>query len=69
MDWDLEQRNQELETMLTVYQDHIEVLEAENLELKEKVEFLHLDNHDAYSKLAQVEREKKILPNCNRANK
>ena len=42
MDWELEQRNQELETMLTVYQDHIEVLEAENLELKEKVEFLQM---------------------------
>ena len=28
--------------MLTVYQDHIEVLEAENLELKEKVEFLQM---------------------------
>ncbi len=40
MDWDLENKYEKLETMLTVYQDHIEVLEAENQELKEKVEFL-----------------------------
>tara|TARA_B100001996_G_scaffold288642_1_gene228904 strand:+ start:948 stop:1133 length:186 start_codon:yes stop_codon:yes gene_type:complete len=42
MDWDLELKNQELETMLTVYQDHIEVLEAENQELQEKVAFLQM---------------------------
>jgi hypothetical protein len=42
MDWDLENKYEKLETMLTVYQDHIEVLEAENQELKEKVEFLQM---------------------------
>ena len=42
MDWDLELRNQELESMIIVYQEHIDQLEEENKELKEKVEFLSM---------------------------
>ena len=42
MDWDLELRNQELESMIIVYQEHIDQLEEENKELKKKVEFLSM---------------------------
>ena len=42
MDWDLELKNQELERMIIVYQEHIDQLEEENKELKEKVEFLSM---------------------------
>ena len=38
--WDLSCDNQRLQDMLTVYQDHIEVIEAENKELREKVTLL-----------------------------
>ena len=40
MDWDLELRNQELESMIIVYQEHIDQLEVENKELKKEVVFL-----------------------------
>ena len=40
MDWDLELRNQELESMIIVYQEHIDQLEVENQELKKEVVFL-----------------------------
>ncbi|MBU37917.1 MAG: hypothetical protein CMA59_00170 [Euryarchaeota archaeon] len=40
MDWDLELKNQELQNMLTIYQDHIEEIEAVNEELKQEVIFL-----------------------------
>ena len=36
----LELENENLESMLTVYQDHIEVLEEENSHLKQQVLFL-----------------------------
>ncbi len=36
----LELENENLESMLTVYQDHIEVLEEENSQLKQQVLFL-----------------------------
>ena len=36
----LELENENLESMLTVYQDHIEVLEVENDQLKKQVLFL-----------------------------
>ena len=40
MDWDLELQIEKLEQMLTVYQDHIEELEAEAKEMKEEILFL-----------------------------
>ena len=40
MDWDCELKNEELNRMLTIYQEHIEVIEAENDELKQEIIFL-----------------------------
>ena len=40
MDWDLELHVEKLEHMLTVYQDHIEELEAEAIQMKEEILFL-----------------------------
>ena len=40
MDWDLELKNQELQNMLTIYQDHIEEIEAENEKLSQEINFL-----------------------------
>ena len=40
MDWDLELHVEKLEHMLTVYQDHIEELEAEAKEMQEEIVFL-----------------------------
>ncbi len=46
--WDLSCENQRLEDMLTIYQDHIEVIEAENKELRAKVTLLmqRLEMHE-----------------------
>lgn len=40
MDWDLELKQEQLEHMLTVYQDHIEELEAEAKEMQKEIVFL-----------------------------
>ena len=40
MDWDLELKNNELQNMIHVYEEHIDVLEKENKSLKLQVEFL-----------------------------
>ena len=40
MDWDCELKNESLEHMLTVYQDHIEELEAEAKAMEEEILFL-----------------------------
>ena len=40
MDWDLELKVNQLEHMLTVYQDHIEELEAEAKEMQKEILFL-----------------------------
>ena len=40
MDWDLELQKEQLEQMLTVYQDHIEELEAEAKAMEEEILFL-----------------------------
>ena len=40
MDWDLELKVNQLEHMLTVYQDHIEELEAEAKEMQKEIRFL-----------------------------
>ena len=40
MDWDLELKIQKLETMITVYEEHIESLEKENDTLKNQLLFL-----------------------------
>ena len=40
MDWDLELKNNELQNMIHVYEEHIVVLEKENKSLKLQVDFL-----------------------------
>ena len=40
MDWDLELKNNELQTIIHVYEEHIDVLEKENKSLKLQVDFL-----------------------------
>ena len=40
MDWDLELKIDKLESMITVYEKHIEELEKENKSLKLQVDFL-----------------------------
>ena len=40
MDWDCELTNEKLSNMLTVYQDHIDVLEAEITQYQEEILFL-----------------------------
>ena len=40
MDWDLELKNNELQNMILVYEEHIDVLEKENKSLKLQVDFL-----------------------------
>ena len=40
MDWDKEVKLEKLENMITVYEEHIKILEEENKSLKLQVEFL-----------------------------
>ena len=40
MDWDLELKNNELQSMIHVYEEHIDVPEKENKSLKLQVDFL-----------------------------
>ena len=40
MDYELEILNEKLESMITVYEKHIEELEIENKQLKAQVDFL-----------------------------
>ena len=40
MDWDCELTNEKLGNMLTVYQDHIDVLKAEVIQYQEEILFL-----------------------------
>ena len=40
MDWDLELKNNELQNMIHVYEEHIGVLEKENKSLQLQVDFL-----------------------------
>ena len=40
VDWDIESENLRLESMIIVYQEHIEILEKENKNLQNQVTFL-----------------------------
>ena len=40
MDYELELKNEQLENMIHVYEEHIDVLEKENKSLKLQVDFL-----------------------------
>ena len=42
MDWDQEIENDRLKGMIIVYQEHIDVLEKETKELKDKIVFLKI---------------------------
>jgi len=40
MDYELEIKNEQLENMIQVYEEHIDALEKENRQLKAQVDFL-----------------------------
>ena len=40
MDYELELKNEQLENMIHIYEEHINALEKENKQLKEQVDFL-----------------------------
>ncbi len=40
MDYELELKNEQLENMIQVYEEHIDALEKENRQLKAQVDFL-----------------------------
>ena len=40
MDYELELKNEQLENMIHVYEEHIDALEKENKQLKAQVDFL-----------------------------
>ena len=40
MDYELELKNEKLENMIHVYEEHIDALEKENKQLKAQVDFL-----------------------------
>ena len=40
MDWDKEVKLEKLENMITVYEEHLKILEKENKSLKLQIEFL-----------------------------
>ena len=40
MDYELELKNEQLENMIHVYEEHIDALEKENRQLKAQVDFL-----------------------------
>jgi cell division septum initiation protein DivIVA len=40
MDYDLELKNEKLENMIHVYEEHIDALEKENKQLRAQVDFL-----------------------------
>lgn len=40
MDYELELKNEQLENMIQVYEEHIDALEKENKQLKAQVDFL-----------------------------
>ena len=60
MDWDLELCNQELESMIIVYQEHIDILEKENKNLKNQVTFLQKQLE--YKSLGYPSEEENVEP-------
>ena len=58
MDYELELKNEKLESMIHVYEEHIDVLETENKSLKLQVEFLnqHLE-YKTFGKPLDLEEE------------
>ena len=58
MDYDLELKNEQLENMIQVYEEHIDVLEKENKQLKEQVDFLKEQlSYKTFGKPLELEEE------------
>ena len=58
MDWDLEIKNNELQSMIHVYEEHIDVLEKENKSLKLQVDFLKQQlEYKTFGKPSNLEEE------------
>ena len=58
MDWDLELKNNELQSMIHVYEEHIDVLEKENKSLKLQVDFLKQQlEYKTFGKPSNLEEE------------
>ena len=59
MDWDLETKLNNLESMITVYEEHIVNLEIENKQLKAQVDFLKEQlQYKTFGKPSYEEEEK-----------
>ena len=58
MDYELELKNEKLESMIHVYEEHIDVLEKENKSLKLQVEFLKQQlSYKTFGKPLDLEEE------------
>ena len=58
MDYELELKNEQLENMIHVYEEHIDVLEKENKSLKLQVEFLKQQlEYKTFGKPSNLEEE------------
>ena len=59
MDWDIEVKLTELEKMIHVYEEHIDILEEENSQLKAQVIFLKEQlQYKTFGKPSYEEEEK-----------
>ena len=59
MDWDLETKLNNLESMIHVYEEHIVVLETENKQLKAQIDFLKEQlQYKTFGKPSYEEEEK-----------
>ena len=58
MDYELELKNEQLENMIHVYEDHINALEKENKSLKLQVDFLKQQlEYNTFGKPKNLEEE------------
>ena len=59
MDYELELKNEKLENMIHVYEEHIDALEKENKQLKAQVDFLKEQlAYKTFGKPLDLEEEK-----------
>ena len=58
MDYELELKNEQLENMIQVYEEHIDALEKENRQLKAQVDFLKEQlSYKTFGKPLELEEE------------
>ena len=58
MDYELELKNEQLENMIQVYEEHIDALEKENRQLKAQVDFLKEQlSYKTFGKPSNLEEE------------